>query len=375
MAPSHTEADESTDENSHFETAEIGDWLERDRGALVETIANAGPDDARTVIPTAQAEALVARDVLGMSRPAAAETLAVSVYAIDDRLRRARDNTQAAVATTRALLETDAVHEDADDDLDALRNLLEYEDEEAEDAAESEPDTGVGLDVEAAWGRLMMLEATHEVTRGNGAVSVTLDDPDDVARETVVETLDGLGLEVVDRTEYGTGGRETIRATRDAPEDVEALETDEETASTAESEADDEADPEPDDPADRRNVLLLGDTPIPDRTDRLSDDDLDELAATVERTLAVDLDDLENGQILGSITLEGDTWSFNPAEELAERVDQDDAHAGEDDDADEADEEEAADGYTCEDCGDTFDSPAGLGGHRKYCPERPETDG
>jgi hypothetical protein len=32
MAPSHTEADEPTDENSHFETAEIGDWFERERG-------------------------------------------------------------------------------------------------------------------------------------------------------------------------------------------------------------------------------------------------------------------------------------------------------------------------------------------------------
>jgi hypothetical protein len=214
----------------------------------------------------------------------------------------------------------------------------------------------------------MALEATREVNRGNGAVSVTLDDADDDALETVATVLDGLGLEVVDRTEYGTGGRETIRATRDGLEDA-----DEEVESAAESEALDEGDPEPDAAADRRNVLLLGDTPIPDRTDRLSDDDLDELAATVERTLAVDLDDLENGEILGSITLEGDTWSFNPAmlEELVddgELVDQD----GADDEAE--DDEEEADGYTCEDCGDTFDTPGGLGGHRKYCPERPETD-
>lgn len=348
---------------------------EADVDELVETIADAGPDDARTIVPTAQAEALIRRDVHGQSRPdtAAAIDGDLTVYAVDDRLRRARDNTVAAVATVRRLLEADAIDEDADDDLDAIRRLLSDSREDVVSAAESEPDTGVGLDVEAAWGRLIALEATHEVTRGNGAVSVTLDDADADARETVHEVLDSLGLEVVDRTEYGTGGRETIRATHDTG-GLEVV--DEDGVSAAESETVDEADPEPDDAADRRNVLLLDGTPIPDRTDRLTDDDLDELAATVERVLAVDLDDLENGEILGTITLDGNAWSFNPAmlEELVDDgdlVDQDDAHArpGEDDDADEDD------GYTCEDCGDTFSSPGGLGGHRKYCPERPENDG
>jgi hypothetical protein len=348
---------------------------EADVDEIVETIADAGPDDARTVIPTAQAEALIRRDVHGQSRPETAAAIDgdLTVYAVDDRLRRARDNSVAAVATVRRLLEADAIDEDADDDLAAIRRLLTSH-EDAVSAAETEDvdepgHAGLGADA-AAWGRLMALEATHEVTRGNGAVSLTLDDADDHSLETVREVLDGLGLEVVDRTEYGTGGRETIRATHDTGglEDV-----DEEAESDRESEAVSEADPEPDAAADRRNVLLLGSEPIPDRTDRLSDDDLDELAATVERTLAVDLDDLENGEILGSITLEGDTWSFKPDEELVDDAQDEEladvAHAWEDEDADEDD------GYSCEDCGDTFDTPGGLGGHRKYCPDRPESAG
>jgi hypothetical protein len=254
---------------------------EADVDELVETIADAGPDDARTVVPEAQAEALIRRDVHGQSRPETAAAIDgdLTVYAVDDRLRRARNNTVAAVATVRRLLEADAIDDDADDDLDAIRRLL----------------------------------TSHE--------------------------------------------------------DAE---------SAAETEDDDEADPEPDDPADRRNVLLLGSEPIPDRTDRLTDDDLDELTATVERTLAVDLDNLENGEILGTITLDAGTWSFNPAKELADDAQDEElaapAHSGEDDEAeDDEEEEEEADGYSCEDCGDTFSSPGALGGHRKYCPERPET--
>ena len=346
------------------------DTDEADVDDLVGTIADAGPDDARTIVPTAQAEALIRRDVHGQSRPdtAAAIDDDLTVYAVDDRLRRARANTVAAAATVRRLLEADAIDDDAHDHLDAIRRLLSDSREDAVSAAESEPGTEpdhAGLDSDAAaWGRLMTLEATHEVTRGNGAVSITLDDADDHARETVHDVLDSLGLEAVDRTEYGTSGRETIRATHDTDglEDVEAAE------SAAESDDVDEPDPEPDDTADRRNVLLLGDTPIPDRTDRLTDDDLDELAATVERTLAADLDDLENGEILGTLMLDGDTWSFNPAVDLA-------AHAGEDDGDQDGDESEDDDGYTCEDCGESFSSPGGLGGHRKYCPERPENDG
>jgi len=189
-----------------------------DVDALVESIVDAGPEGSRTVLPEAQAAALVRRDVLEQSREETAEALDVSVWTVDDRLRRARDNAGSAVAAVRALLEADAMPSDRqvdgiEADLEAVRNLLE-------------------------------------------------DDVDEPDRDELA----------------------------DADQDDEESER------------------------ESRPVLLLGGEPVPDDTTGLADDVLEEIAATVERTLAADLNDLEDGEGLGTLMLEGNEWSYNPAD-------------------------------------------------------------
>ena len=189
-----------------------------DVNSLVERIVDAGPEGSRTVLPEAQAAALVRRDVLEQSREETAEALDVSVYTVDDRLRRARDNAGSAVAAVSALLGTDAMPSDRQVD-------------------------GIERDLKVVRGRLEDI----------------VDDPDRDGRD----------------------GR--------ADQDDEEIER------------------------ESRPILLLGGEPVPDDTTGLADDVLEEIAATVERVLAADLDDLEDGERLGTLMLEGNEWSYNPA--------------------------------------------------------------
>jgi len=199
-----------------------------DVDALVESIVDAGPEGSRTVLPEAQAAALVRRDVLEQSRDETAEALDVTVWTVDDRLRRARDNAGSAVAAVRALLEADAMPSDQqvdgiEADLEAVRNLLEDD----------------------------------------------VDEPD-----------------------------------QDELADADADQDDEESE------------------RESRPILLLGGEPVPDDTTGLADDILEEIAATVERTLAADLNDLKDGVRLGTLILEGNEWAYNPADVDDDQVDE-----------------------------------------------------
>ncbi len=173
-----------------------------------ETIAqlvSAGPEKARTIIPEAQAEALVYRDLLGHTRQQSEDALGVSKSTVDDRLRRGRDNVQAVAATARVLLGLGLL-----DHADLALEPTDDADDDGESVEEPEP----GDETPTPWGRIMALDAVTDVTRSTDgtAVTVTLDHASDADRETVEAALADLGLGVYGTEEYGDSGREKVRA-------------------------------------------------------------------------------------------------------------------------------------------------------------------
>lgn len=192
---------------------------EDDLGAVVARLTDAGPEDARTILPVAQGEALVARDVRGLSRPDAADALGISVYTVDDRLRRARQNVEAVSRTARVLVDlgvldaADLGVASAQDAQDAPTDAAV--EETTEDTAE-DSDAASG-----AWGALMALDSVRRLTRANG-VSVYLDRPTDEEVEEVRRILtEDLGLVEFGSDSFETATSGTLRGRYPNAEDAE----------------------------------------------------------------------------------------------------------------------------------------------------------
>jgi len=266
---------------------------------VVARLVDAGPEDARTILPKAQGEALVYRDLLDRSRQATADALDVSVYTVDDRLARARANRDALAAVARLLRDLDVLDgEDLGDETATLDAFEEAEEAEPDETAEEEPETPVfevvgveDTDAADSWGRLMARDGVKQVTRGSpgGITSVKLDPATDDLVEAVKADLAALGLAPFGVEEYG-GDVSTVRAR------------------VPEEDADDAVEEESDD-------VEHVDEPEPE-------EDVEEISGDAE-------------------------VEEEPAEEDGET-------------------------FTCEDCGATFDTAGGLGGHRRYCEERRE---
>ena len=294
MATEATTDDEPNPTETLRARLDAGDVTAED---VVARLVDAGPEDVRTILPEAQAETLVYRDLLGRSRQETADAFDVSVYTVDDRLRRARANVEGVSGVARLLRDLDLL--DAEDLGDDTATLDTFEETETDESGEEEPETVVfevrGVeddDAADSWGRLMARDGVKQVTRGSpgGITSVKLDPATDDVVEAVKADLAALGLAPFGVEEYG-GDVSTVRARvpEEADDDGEHV---------------DEPDPEPEEDVD---------------------DDLDD---------------------------EPEDVTVEDAEET----------------------EEDAEGYTCEDCGETFDTAGGLGGHRRYCEARHERE-
>ena len=343
------------------------DELEDELDATTDRLVDAGPEDARTILPQAQAETLVARDLRGWGRERTGEALDVSVYTIDDRLRRARENIRAVDALTRVL-----------DDLDLFDTVLDDDDPDPFDlVVDEDPQSDEEPVVdEVALGDVLDVESVTKVTRSpdGSTVSVDLREPSEEDVDAVNDVLGRLGYE-----EFGSVAGGTVTTLRGRlPQDPD------EAAQASLSEVDDE------DTTDERDVLLLGGEPVPAETSGLAEDVLDEVAQSVARE--VDVEALDPGSVLGTLTLDGNTWEFDAAdptprdldddlrsvvsrdESAVERVETDATDEADVDEGPQSDDESDAEAYVCEDCGDSFDTPGGLGGHRKYCDARDDVD-
>lgn len=319
---------------------------------LVDALVDVGPEDARTIIPRPQAEVLVRRDLVGQSRQETADAIDKTVWAVDGRLARARANVE-AVADLDAVLDRLGAFD--------LRNV--DTDVDGSDDVEVDPEAD-------AWGRLMTLDAVVEVNRtGDHMVAVTLDDATDHDRGDVTAALAALGYTSVNRETYGAG-RETLRAW---PPGEGPLDTDPESAAETPAEpTDDEPDESPTE-SDEPEVHVChycGDGYEP--TTELEREYLDAphpvcSSCMLDVTQGAELDPLDR------FTVESDDVDESDDE------DDDEPHTSDgEDETDESDDAAESEGYTCGDCGaGPFDTPGGLGGHRRYCDERddePEAD-
>lgn len=371
---------------------------------LVERLVEAGPEDGRTIIPEAQAEALVLRDLLGRSRPETADTLDISVYTVDTRLRRARQNVEAVAATARVLLDVglltaedlglaaatagDEPAETGVDDAPEPRRLrvgltsaVTPRDEQvrqnaqdatrataSEDTAEAPAEVSDG--VASAWGRLLAIDAVTKVTRSadGSSASITLKDATDDDVETVRAVLDDLGLVEWGSDTFGSSGVATIRGRAPAEDDVDQDDVEDEPEPTEAEIAAAHGD------EDARTCHYCGEAFV-------IGEDAPEIVGVwnqnAEHPACVDciVEVLTRGASLTPLpefrdgegedaTLDAD--DVEQAESAAQSETSDDEGAEPTDD----DEDDESEGYACEDCGRVFDTGAGLGGHRKYCEAR-----
>lgn len=302
MATEATSDDEPTTTETLRARLDAGDVTADD---VVARLVDAGPEDARTILPKAQAEALVYRDLLGRSRQDTADALDVSVYTVDDRLSRARANRDALAAVARLLRDLDVLDgEDLGDDTATLDAFEAAEETETDESDDDEPETPVfevvgvdDTDAADSWGRLMARDGVKQVTRGSpgGITSVKLDPATDDVVEAVKADLAALGLVPFGVEEYG-GDVSTVRARV------------------------------PEEPAEE-----ISEEPA-------TDDAVEHVEEDVDEPEPEESDDVEH----------------------VEETETDDESA------------EDAETFTCEDCGRTFDTAGGLGGHRRYCEERRE---
>lgn len=353
------------------ETASLRDLLDHgDHDEVVDQLVHAGPDDARTILPQAQAETLVHRDLLDHGREQTADALDVSVWTVDDRLRRGRDNSQAVASVARVLLDLGVL--DADD-LALEPDTVARDD--ADDTASAEEPT-LEDETPGSWARIMALDAVTEVTRSRDgtAVSVQVDDATDDDRDEIHAALDDLGLEVYATEEYGESGREKIRAQTpesvpDPVEDPLVADDDEQAVESAEDGAQDDADPED----------VEQDAPDEDAAHGAQEADESEGLTCHycgdEFTL-----DTDHSSLLGFWNTDAEhpacedcladvAMNDSELDPLPEFRDRDDD--GLEDGGDEQDDEDDVETFACEDCGAEFDTPGGLGGHRRYCDADP----
>jgi len=204
-----------------------------DAEELIEEIVESTASESRELMPRKQIEALVCRDLCGYSRKRTAEMLGISVYTVDDRLRRARTNRDAVVDLVSGLVETGVI--DADDlgieVVESEESPEEEPDGEAADSVETEseskPETDspseTSDDAPSPWGRIMSLDVVTEITRSRdgSAVSIQTKDSTEDEDEMIVEALRELGLGVYHQTVFGSTGVGKIRARRPSESDPE----------------------------------------------------------------------------------------------------------------------------------------------------------
>jgi copper chaperone CopZ len=205
-----------------------------DPHSVVAQLADAGHEDARTILPEAQGEALIWRDLLDYTRQQAEDALGVSKSTIDDRLGRAHRNVEAVAEVARLLLDLGLLDPD-DLGLDAEQQTVEVVAPDPDDAQNpEEPETED--ETPGGWAAIMALNAVTEVTRSpdGSAATVQVDDATDDDLDAIEAALADLGLRVYGTENYGDSGRVKLRAKapgEDAPE-------------SAETDAQGEADPE-----------------------------------------------------------------------------------------------------------------------------------
>ena len=342
-----------------------------DAEELIEEIVESTASESRELMPRKQIEALVCRDLCGYSRKRTAEMLGISVYTVDDRLRRARTNRDAVVDLVSGLVETGVI--DADDlgiEVEVVESEESPEEEpdgEAADSVETEPESKpetdspseTSDDAPSPWGRIMSLDVVTEITRSSdgSAVSIQTKDSTEDEDELIVEALGELGLGVYNETAFGSTGVGKIRARRPS---------------------DPEPEPEPRQIDDELDAAIV-ESPVedaPDEDDLLChycgdrveiDDDSPDLIVSWNE----DADHPACGGCLSDVAMGGSLdvlpeYRDDPEESTPDprTVDEDLVPAL-------VDLDEPLDRlpYCCDDWGRCFATGAGLGGHRRYCPE------
>lgn len=174
---------------------------------ITDLLTESGPEDARTIIPPKQAAAYAHRELLGDSRAETADALGVSVYTVDDRLRRARANVEAVEATARTLTEL-GVFSDTDDSStqEPQETATETADDDAANDSPDDTDSTARL-----WGRLMAIESVSKVERkpGRRRLQVNLTDPTEDDTDTVADLAARLGYDDVANYAPNFGGGDT----------------------------------------------------------------------------------------------------------------------------------------------------------------------
>jgi len=303
MAQSHT-GDGAIDEQLTTLPG-LGEADEDDVEALVDALTDHGPEDSAVVMSEGQAEALVRRKFVGQSRQETAEAMDCSVWTVDGNLTRAKANLETVDEAALAFDATGAFNLRRVD-IVGSHSVDEDDQEASEDVA--------------AWGRVMAVETVVEVVRPETSTfaSVRLSaEADEADLEAVEADLETAGY-VVRGVEGDLDSGATVRAWEPGtgPLDVGDDGDDESDESGAETDDGDEADESPIEPGERREVLLLGGEPVPSTTDGLADDLLGEIAADVQQTLEVDLEGVEDGEVLGAVEFDGNSFAFDPADDV-----------------------------------------------------------
>jgi copper chaperone CopZ len=209
-----------------------------DPHSVVAQLADAGHEDARTILPEAQGEALIWRDVLDYGRQQTEDALGVSKSSIDDRLRRGRRNVEAVGEAARLLLDLGLLDPD-DLGVDAEQQVVEVAAPDPDDAQNPEEPETEG-ETPSGWAAIMALDAVTEVSRSpdGSAATVQADDATDDDHDAIEAALADLGLAVYGTEEFGDSGRVKLRA-RAPSEDAD--ESDHESDESAAQDADEDA--------------------------------------------------------------------------------------------------------------------------------------
>ena len=331
-----------------------------DAEELIEEIVESTASESRELMPRKQIEALVCRDLCGYSRKRTAEMLGISVYTVDDRLRRARTNRDAVVDLVSGLVETGVI--DADDlgiEVEVVESEESPEEEpdgEAADSVETEPEpkpetdspSETSDDAPSPWERIMSLDVVTEITRSSdgSAVSIQTKDSTEDEDELIVEALGELGLGVYDQTAFGSTGVGKIRARRPSDPEPEPRQIDDDLdAAVVESPVEDAPD------EDDLLCHYCG-----DRVE-IDDDSPDLIVSWNDDADHPACSDCISDVVMGASLDVLPEYRDDPEEPTPEPRDLDD-------DLVPAAERKP---HVCKDCGRGFASGAALGGHRRYC--------
>ena len=291
------------------------------------------------------ADAWIRIDLLGASRRRYADDADISPWTVDDRRDNAQDDAHDAVETVRALLDLDIIDpahlgiedrgqetptEDANPTNDAPELAVVRVDDEEDEQDDAEIE---------GWPALLTIDSVIKLKRSTdlGAATIMLHEPtdDEIAQaDAAIKEADHTAVGAnwfadETRLQIRTKGNDTWgdeTPTDESASDDDLSDHDAEPTEGTEHDADDDSD----DAGDETSAQET--TPTPDTETDTRDD---ESESARESDISTDTD------------------------ETTDR----------DEDADSSPHEDETDGHDCEHCGETFETPAALGGHSRYCDE------